>query len=242
MNLGDVKDIVREHFSRTAFPTVMLDFALAEGRRIVESHANFWWMRDEKDFSLTIGTGSYGITTSGTGNLNLPNFKDARAFHWAQPSGVRFEPTELGTITKEEADLLYDSDDEGNPELVLVENDDLIIYPANPDKAYDCRFYIFNWTDNPADNLSTDALISHFPMALAYAALVWGYEQQLKDFNGASYWRVLLQGPPGRLGGEIAKLKRANFKRDTQEKISLVPLLGSTIRANRRLDNMQIYR
>ena len=54
--IGEVKDIVREHFGRTQFPTGQLDQALAEGRRIIENFSNFWWMRGRKDFSLTVNT------------------------------------------------------------------------------------------------------------------------------------------------------------------------------------------
>src|SRR3990167_10521426 len=101
--IGEVKDIVREHFSRTQFPTAMLDQALAEGRRIIEHHGNFWWMRGRKDFALVIGTGSYSITSSVAPGLGITNFKDAIGFTFTTDGGVTYEPIDVGTMEREEA-------------------------------------------------------------------------------------------------------------------------------------------
>lgn len=244
MKLYEAKDIVREHFGRLKFPTTFLNHALTQGRRVVEKHGNFWWMRQTKDFSLVVNQPIYKIkTVSGSNALNLPNFKDARWLNWKEPTGVRYEPVSLGTLTKEELDLHYDTDDTGSPEAAIIENDELIIYPLLPDDTYGMRLYIYQWTDNPVSNLDSDDLLEFFPMALIYAALAWGYEMEVKDFSSANYWRLLLGGQPFGRGGELAKIKAENLKRDWQDQIDFTPRLGGAgLRTRRRLDNVQIYR
>ena len=237
MNLWEAKDIVRAHFGGTAFPTVQLDHALTQGRRMIEAHANFWWMQGEKDFALTINTASYALYT---GVILLPDFKDARALSWKLAAGVSYEPVSLGDHTKEELDVLYDTDDEGPPEAAVIDNATLYIYPPKPDVAYSMRLYRYSWTDNPAQTAEDD-LLNFFPMALVYAALAWGYELELKDLQGAAYWKTLLGGQPFGRGGELAKMKKENFKRGWRDNFSLVPRNGPGISSLRRISNLQIY-
>jgi hypothetical protein len=199
-------------------------------------------MRDRKDFTLTIGTGEYSITSSSGTGLNLPNFKDAIAFTWTTPSGVTFEPADIGTMTREEAEIIYSSGDDGNPELIIIEDETLRIYPEDPDKLYDCRFYHWNYTTNPQLNTASDVLTKRFPMTLAYASIAYGYEMILKDFNAAGYFRQLLGGQPFGRGGELAKIKKENFKRGWQDDVALQPRTGPGVRYRRRIDNLQIYR
>lgn len=232
--IGEVKDIVREHFSRTQFPTAQLDQALAEGRRIIENGGNFWWMRDRKDFALVIDQGTYSILTSSSSGLNLPNFKDAIAFTWTTDGGTTFEPIPVGDISREEAEVIY-SDDDGTPELVIIENDTLYVFPENPQDEYDCRLYYWQWTENPQLNSGTDAITKRFPMSLAYAAIAWGYEQVLHDLQSASYFRTLL-------ADDFKKIKRENFKRGWGDMMIFSPRVGPGTRFRKRLDNVQIYR
>ena len=241
--IGEVKDIVREHFSRTQFPTGQLDQAIDEGRRIIEHHGNFWWMRTIKSFSLVVDQGSYSITTAASSGLNLPKFKDAIAFSYTNSlTGVNYQQVPLGVIEREEADSLYNIGQDGTPELVLVDNETLLIYPEDPQLAYPCRLYYWTYTDNPDLNSESDVITLRFPMALAYAAIAWGYEMLLKDFQGASYFRSLLGGQPFGHGGELAKLKKENFKRGWQDMMTITPRMGSNTRFRKRLDNVQIYR
>ncbi len=232
--IGEVKDIVREHFSRTQFPTGQLDQALAEGRRIIENGGNFWWMRDRKDFSLVIGQGSYSILTSTNGGLNLPNFKDAIAFTWTTVGGTVFEPISVGDLPREEAEVIY-SDDIGTPELVVIENDTLYVFPEKPLAAYSCRFYYWQWTTNPLLNTATDVITQRFPMSLCYAAIAWGYEMVLHDLQSATYYRQLL-------ADDFKKIKRENFKRGWGDMMLFMPRMGPNTRFRKRLDNVQIYR
>lgn len=240
--IGEVKDIVRAHFGLTQFPTSMLDQALAEGRRIIENHGNFWWMRGRKDFSLTVGTNEYSVTSSVSPGLGLTNFKDGKAITWALVGGTRFEPAEYGTIEEDEVEIIYDTDNEGSPEIVILKDETLHFYPPEPDAAYQVRFYYWTYTVNPQLNTATDVLTKRFPMALAYAGIIWGYEMVVKDFQAASYFRSLLGGVPFGRSGELAKIKSENFKRGWQDKVDFTPRLGPGIRFRRRLENTQIYR
>ena len=234
MQLWQVKDIVREHFGRTGFNTNMLTLALDEGRRIIENEGNWWWMKDINNFTLTIDQQEYDIETGG--DIVEPDFKDLRWLSYRQSSAsVQWEPIEVGSIGKEELDMMYQTDDEGPPEAAALENKTLFIYPPKPQVAYPMRLYFYQWTSNPTSNTSTDDLISRYPMALAYAALIWGYEIELKDMQGAQYWRALL-------AAEIKKIKRENLKRENMDKISLTPRAGPGNLRHRRLSNIQIYK
>lgn len=237
MNLWEAKDIVRAHFGGTAFPTIQLDHAMTQGRRMIEAHANFWWMQGEKDFTLTINQQTYPLYSA---DINLPNFKDCRALSWREPTGVNYEPIFIGDHTKEELDVLYDTNDTGSPEVATIENATLYLYPPKPNKAYNMKLYRFSWTDNPAQTASDD-LLNFFPMALVYAALAWGYELELKDLTGAQYWKTLLGGQPFGRGGELAKLKKENFKRGWRDQLNFTPRNGPGVGNLRRISNLQIY-
>src|SRR3990170_4139729 len=140
MKLFEVKDIIREHFSRFNFPTRMLDLSLSQGRQQIEVQGNFWWMKSEKDFNLVVDQAEYSITTLSDGSgLNLPKFKDARALVWKKPTDTRYGIVDLGKIDKEDLDLTWDTDDEGNPEQSVIDNTTLIIYPPKPQVAYNMR-------------------------------------------------------------------------------------------------------
>jgi hypothetical protein len=131
---------------------------------------------------------------------------------------------------------MYDEDETGDPELAIVEGDNLILYPI-PDDEYDVRIYYWEYTSNTT-NLESDELTAHFPMALVYSAYKWIHEVYLKDPQGATYWRSLLEGK----GGELFKMRRENFKRGWKDKVNLEPHMGPGQRGRRRLDRMQIYR
>ena len=238
MLIWEAKDIVRAHFGGTAFPSVQLDHALTQGRRMIETHANWWWMQGETDFTLTINDGEYNVDAS---PISLTNFKDLRAMSWREPSGTSWEPIAFGDHTKEELDVLYDTDDTGSPEVAVLENKTIYLYPPDPNKAYPVRLYRYVWTDNPAQTATADDLLNFFPMALVYAALAYGYELTLKDLQGASYWKGLLGGTPFGRGGELAKMKKENFKRGWRDQITLVPRRGPGVGSLRRISNLQIY-
>jgi hypothetical protein len=167
--------------------------------------------------------------------ISVPNFKDVRSALVKKQTDTNWNPVETGGITKEEADLHFAINDSGTTELILIDNFNLLVYPPFPDSDYIVHLYYFGWTDNPKSNLQTDELVSHFPEALIFSSLVWAYEIELKDMQGASYWRTLLGGKPNEIGygGEIAKIRRHNLKRMRQDNMSLVPMNGPNERSRR---------
>jgi hypothetical protein len=239
MYLYEAKDVVREHFGRLGLPTSILSVALTEGRKVVEKEGNFWWMRTTADFSAVVDSNEYSIQSGG--DIDISNFKDGRALQQKLPTETRWGPVELGVLDEETLNLMYDDDDEGEPEQAIIDNTTLKIYPPSPQYAYDMRLYAYQWTDNPTANTSTDDLLKNFGMAVVYGALIWGFEIELKDLQGAAYWRNLLGGSPFGHGGEIARIKRENLKRDWKDNIVMVPHKGPGRISKRSLSNLQIY-
>lgn len=219
MTLGEAKDLVREHFGRLGFNSTMLVEALKQGRRLVEQQGNFWWMRAEKDFTLTVDQGEYSIIASASNGLNLPDFKQPIALSYRDVDGTDWSPVSLGERDKSVLDLLYQTDDEGAPQDAVVFVNTLHLYPPDPDAEYPMRLYYFQWTDGPTSNTETDDLLTQFPEALIYAAHVVGYEQILKDFQGAGYWRQ-------RFEEQLVLLKRENIERLQVSQLTFEPRSG----------------
>lgn len=239
MYLYEAKDFVREHFGRLGLPSTLLNLALAEGRKMIEREGNFWWMRTIADWSLIVGQQEYTIEDGG--DVDIANFKDARALQYKESSEERWGHIDLGIIEEDELNLMYDEDDDGPPEFAVIDNVTLKLYPPEPDEAYDMKLYAYQWTDNPTDNTETDDLLRNYGIAVCYGALIWGFEIELKDIQGAQYWRSLLGGTPFGRGGEIARLKRENFKRDWKDRLIMVPHKGPGRLTKRSLSNLQIY-
>ena len=239
---SQIKDVIREHFGRLGFPTVMVDLALEEGRKLIEKEANFWWMEAEATFSLVVDDADYVIAASG-GSITIPNFKDAQALQWKRSTDVRWEAVSLGDESKDALDVMYDTDDEGWPEAAVIKDMTLFVYPPKPQETYNMKLYYYGYTTHPASNVTTtDELCRNWAMALVYAALVWGYEIYLKDMQGATYWRTLLMGnPANKVVGEITKLKRENLKRGWKSQIVLVPHTSPRGGIRQRLDNLKLY-
>ena len=145
MQLFECKDVIRAHLQRFTIEDKILTHCLSLGWQMIEGHANFWWMRNTKDFNLILDTASYNITTSATGDLALPNFKDARALIWKDPTAVRYDPVLLGKVDRDELDLWYDTDDEGHPEHAIIENVTLLIYPPKPQILYNMNKNTVIW-------------------------------------------------------------------------------------------------
>ena len=242
MNLAEVKDVVRSHFANTGFPTAFLNLALAQGRQMIEAETNFWWMEEESTFALNLGQDEYTIGGDVSDDIVIPLFKDAAFLHFKKNELLTWDEVPIGVEDKGELDLRYANDDHGEPEVAFIKNKSMFIYPPNPDDNYEMHFFYWQWTSNPTSNPATDDLLTFFPMALCYGAIAWGYESQLKDMQGATYWKTLLGGQPYGHGGELARMKRENFKRGWKDKVSLVPRGGPATNNKRRLGNMQIYR
>jgi hypothetical protein len=233
MNFSEIKDYIREHFGRVGIPTSFLTLALELGRKEIENHSNFWWMEDSVDFNLTAADNSYPLTS---GTINESNFKDLRALYWRISTDNFWTPIPVVPMAKEDLDLEYDTDEDGEPEQAVIFNDTLYIYPI-PDSAatYSLRMYFYQYTSYPAQT-SSDDLIKGFPMAVIYSALAQGYETELKDLQSAAYWRKLLKDT-------IPMIKKEHLKRSWMDKIILEPRTGPFRPGSRmRLDNVQIYK
>lgn len=239
MLLAECKDVVREHFGRLGFPSFFVELGLTEGRKLIEKEGNFWWMRSISNFNLQVNVAEYSIEAGG--DVDVDNFKDARALQQKLPTDNNWDTVDLGVTDEEQLNIMYDEDDIGEPEEAIIDNTTLKVYPPNPDYAYDMRMYLFQWTDNPVLNTETDDLLKNFGMAVCYGALIWGFEMQLKDIQGASYWRQLLGGTPWGRGGEIARIRRENMKREWKDRMTFVPHMGSGRPSRRSMSNMQIY-
>lgn len=165
----------------------------------------------------------------------LPGYKEVRAILVKSDTDNGWVDVTVGNIPRNQVDSRFSFDDSGPPSLVIIENFNLYVYPPRPDKRYSLYTYYYGWTSNPKSNLATDELISRFPEALIYASLAWAYELELKDMQGATYWRQLLGGQPTQVGvgGEIAKIKRHNFHRMRQDNMNLTPLQGIGDRGGR---------
>lgn len=95
MLVYEVKDIIREHLARTTFPTTMLDFALKNGRQIVEQAGNWWWMRLETYFNLVQFQKVYPINTTGqpTGPVTVVDFPPDTPKNVGSQVGVIVQPS-----------------------------------------------------------------------------------------------------------------------------------------------------
>ena len=184
--------------------------------------------------TVTTATDKFPVTFT-VDPISVPGFKDVRAANVKKRTDSEWSFCEVGGITKEEADLHFSINDSGQTELILIDNFNLMVYPPFPDSDYVVNLYYWGWTNNPTSNLQTDELIMRFPDALIYSSLAWAYDMELKDQQGAGYWRTLLGGKPNEIGigGEIAKIRRHNFQRMRQDNISLTPMTGPNQRSRR---------
>lgn len=232
MNFGQVKDVVREHFGRTNWPTYMLDVALDSARRDIEKSENFYWMRDSTTFNTVASTQTYAI---GSGlAINEASFKDIRALHVKQTTDTLWTEMEVGVLTLEEAFLIHPTDETDFPLTAVLDNTTIYLFPT-PDDVYNCKLYHWNWTANPSGgNTASDELTSRFPETLIYGAMVWGYEQFDKNSADADRYRAMF-------AQELQKLHAHNIERERQDAVNFVPMTGPFERRKRTQINRQVW-
>jgi hypothetical protein len=232
MTLGEIKDVVREHYGRIGWSTVMLDEALASARREVEKYSNVYWMRASATFNTVASTQDYTIG-SGDDIDDSGNFKDARAFHIKESADTVWTEVEIGNITQEEASLMFPTDETGMPLLAVLDDLTIYLYPK-PDDAYNCKLWYWEWTSNPSANTGSDELTKRFPEALIYGALIWGSEQYEKDYQLADRWRALF-------GQELSKIHRHSLERERQDRITFMPMTGPYAQRRRSEISRQVW-
>lgn len=214
MTFGEIKDAVREHFGRVGWPTVMLDQALASARRDIEKSGNYYWMRASGTFNTVASTQSYATASS---PISKPNFKDLRALHLKESTSNVWTEIACGVMPLEEANLIYATDDEDFPQLAVLDNSTIYLFPT-PDEIYNAKLYFWEWTSN-GSNLESDELSNRFPEALIYGALVWGCDQYEKNHPEADRWRALF-------GAELRKIHTHDFEREQPTRVQLTPMRG----------------
>jgi len=224
MNLGEVKDVVREHFGRIGWPTVMLDLALGSARREIEKNSNggYYWMRSTKTFNSVASQQDYSITTATANGLNLPNFKDVRALRVKESGDTVWTDVSVGEVTQEEAETMFATDEENMPLIAIVDNTTLKLFPT-PDAIYNFKLWHYEWTSNPTTNTGTtgtDELTERFPEALIYGALVWGCEQYEKSYPDADRWAAKFRE-------QQSQLHRHSLERERQDRLTWVPMGGA---------------
>jgi hypothetical protein len=245
MELYKVRDIVREQVGGAdALSEAALTWAVERGLREIEKTGNFYWMEANKEFSLVVNQGSYSIYTSENNGLNLPNWKDSRILLvqenpppqppqnpcWYEVEGPKIaEEFVPGYTTNVDGMPRYFYKDEANTDVILQ------LLPTEPDKAYNMKWYYWNWTTLPADVASDDhEVLMRWPEALIYLATEQGLIIKTKDIQAGSYWRSLYKNPNPRIDSEFAKIQRYNHERSHATKIVLAPRQGSAARHRNR--------
>jgi len=229
MTYGKIKDVVREHFGRVGWPTVMLDEALASARREIEKTGNYYWMRSSGTFNTTATTQTYSITSS---PISKTNFKDLRALHVKESTDTIWQEVEVGVMTLEEAKLTYATDDTDMPVLGVVDNFTIYLFPI-PDATYNMELFHWEWTSNQS-NLETDELSSRFPDALIYGALCWGLDQFQHNPSEADRWRALF-------AQQLHLIHEHDFERERMDRVGLVPMRGPFSKRVQQIGNRQIW-
>ena len=224
MNFGEVKDVVREHFGKVGWPTVMLDLALGAARRDIEKNSNggYYWMRATKTGSFTAAQQAYSITTSTSNGWNLPNFKDVRAIRVKESTSTVWSDVSVGEYTQEEAETMFATDEDDLPVIAIIDNTTIRFFPI-PDTTYNYKMWHYEWTTNPTTNTGTtgtDELTERFPEALIYGALVWGCEQFEKSYPDADRWSAKFRA-------EVAQIHRHSLERERQDRLTWMPMAGA---------------
>ena len=218
MNIGQIKDIIRDTVGIKILHLHVLNFGLEYARREIEKTANFYWMRSSKTFSCVVDQTTYSITTATSNGLNLPNFKDVHALFSSITGSNQWSEVLPGDVFLLEK--AYTTDGPGQPRFYVVDNTTLRLYPPKPDQTYPMKLWHFEWTSNPTVNTDTDELTDRWPEALIYAGCMWGFTQLAHDEVRAQYYRGLLKL-------EITKIKDYNLDRMLSWRVDLTPHSGA---------------
>ena len=260
MELYKVRDIVRENVGRDKLAYHMLNYALDAGLRRIEKAGNFYWMRAVKTWSAVVNQQAYPITTSASGGLNIPNFKDSRILLVSDQTLTNPDWDEVfGPIDMEEAGLEFADTDTGMPVVYSIDEDtvtgtlvdptgstvpQILLYPPEPDKTYSLRLHYFQWTSLPTD-VTTDnhEVLVRWPEALIFAATGEGILAAMKDPQLAEYWFGRFDNPANKVDpGELTKIKRYSQDRMMDSRIEMRPMRGGLqSRRNRWRNNREIW-
>jgi hypothetical protein len=193
MNLGEIKDAVRDGLGHSDVLPRQLTSYIDRGRREIENRIDGHWMRDSLTWSTVVDQQVYPILTAPGGGLNLPNFKDIRSSRSKQSTEVSWSLPHLILEDFDEVWSHYNTDDDGEPCLIVIDGDNLSVFPPKPDKTYNMLLYYWKWTANPVSNLSTDFLMTRFPESLIFAACAVGLQIKTKSIELAAPWAGMME-------------------------------------------------
>lgn len=219
MDFADIKDVVRGILGKRDIEPYMMSYLMESGRRRIEKDNNWYYMRKTKDFTLTVGKQAYSVKAGG--DIDEANFKDSRILMYRHPDQHRFY--EVPSSDRNQLDLQFATDDSWEPEMYTLDDEDglfnLLIYPGQPNLAYNMRWHYYVWTTNPASDTATDELVSRWPELLIAASVAQGYRILAKDDELAMPW-------DGKLTAEMQALKRYDYFRMESERNMLIPRRG----------------
>jgi hypothetical protein len=224
MILGEAKDMIRKLVGNDELGVPLMKFGLDSGRRDIEKVENFYWMRNVKDWSLVVDQQDYSIVDSASGGLNLPLYKDLRILLWKKTTETVW--TEVPIVGFQEAELTYATDDEDFPEMAVIDNETISIFPPKPQGTYDMRLYYWNWTANQTSNLLDDEILKRWPEALIYASVARLTYLATRSVESAAPWTALMNQ-------EIEKMRKFNKDRLRDEKFMFKPRKGPNVGVSR---------
>ena len=150
--------------------------------------------------------------------MNLPNYKDVRFLLSKDTSSKTYDRVEVSNF--EVAWDIYATDSTGQPEMAVVDNDTISLFPPDPDQTWDMRLYHWEFTSVPTDQTSDNhAILRRFPEALIYAAAVQLILASTHDVEQAAPYQSLFDA-------EFRRLDRYNKDREGDEHTDFVPRTG----------------
>lgn len=246
MNIAEVRDIVRENVGRDKASEHLLKWALDQGLREIEKRGNYYWMRAVKTWSAVVNQQAYSVTTSSSGGLNLPNFKDTRILLASDQTLPNPSWDEVaGPIDMEDAGIAFADTDQGFPQAWglsestttaaspdPLSSTQLLLYPPKPDKTYSLRLHYYQWTSLPtATTSSAHEVLVRWPEALIYLATEAALQSITKDPQYGRIWRDKFEDPKS---GEWQKIVRYDRDRQMDSRVELRPWRGPLVNHQRR--------
>lgn len=213
MTKGEAKTLIRLLAARGDFEPLLLDYFLDLGRRELEGGRsdNFYWMRASKEFNLVINQGDYVITAP---PVSISDFKMVRYVLWKDPTLTGWRQ-----IPSYELDLLdtnYDTNSNGSPEAYNLDDQTFKVFPVDPDKAYNMKFYYWKWTANPTNDIATDELLTRWPEALINASVAHALLVLTREPAQAEPWFKLYER-------EKKKIQEYDRLRSSEGELHLIP-------------------
>jgi hypothetical protein len=218
LKISEIKDVVKDLVGDRDIPEHMLDYALGSGLREIEKRYNGWWMRSQKAWNAVDGQQQYLIRSAASGGLNLPDYKDVRTLLTKDTTATLYQRVEITEF--DIAQAIYATDSTGEPEMAVVDNVSLYLFPPDPDQTWNMLMYYWQFTNLPAADDSEDhEILRRWPEALIYAASMHLMRYLTKDDAQAAGYQLLMEA-------ELKRLDRYIKDREIDEHMDIVPQTG----------------